>query len=461
MITWPDSHGMTIEAYLEVFHLRRPSTRATYRDVLRNFERFVKEYSPTQPPSLKSVEAWLHQKIKRLPLSSVIPRACIVNGFLDWLVANHVLPDNPLDHLRQTYGQRATAPIVRSLLSPSPKVALESLPILPRFASHLGAVMWEHISRMRALGFRYESVERLLLAFDRYLQTRPGAATEPLAQLTREYAALASTPTLKIQRLKLGRLLTKSLHRTDPSVVLIPLDRHLIQEAARLKRKPYIFSPTEIQQLLATAHHYPSPFVPLRPHTLHTMVILAYCAGLRRSELAHLKMEDLDLEESSICIRQSKFFKSRRLPLTDSVIAVLKSYLDTRQRAGAPCHGEASLFWNERGARGYSPRAVSKLLTTVMRRSGLKPASGREGPSIHDLRRTFVVHRMTQWYSSGINPQTRLPHLATYLGHKDIRSSLIYLTITEDLLAKASQRFRSFGAKVLQTTGEATHANND
>jgi len=94
------------------------------------------------------------------------------------------------------------------------------------------------------------------------------------------------------------------------------------------------------------------------------------------------------------------------------------------------------------------------MLTGVLRRAKLKPAPGRAGPRIHDLRHAFVVNRMLTWYREGINPQAHLPYLATYLGHRDINSTLVYLTITEELLQQASERFRRRGAQVLVDSPE-------
>ena len=79
------------------------------------------------------------------------------------------------------------------------------------------------------------------------------------------------------------------------------------------------------------------------------------------------------------------------------------------------------MWWTPLRRRGYSYGTTEKLLVRVIRRAGLKPAQGQRGPRVHDLRHTFVAHRMMQWYRDGVDPQTRLPHLATYLGHKDIR----------------------------------------
>ena len=114
---------------------------------------------------------------------------------------------------------------------------------------------------------------------------------------------------------------------------------------------------------------------------------------------------------------------------------------------GFPDAQESSLFWNKR--QPYSYIWTEGMLRLVIRRAGLNKCAGRGGPRVHDLRHTFVVHRMTEWYRQGINPQDRLPYLATYLGHRDINSTIIYITITQELLQQASTRFRSSSAEVM------------
>jgi len=170
------------------------------------------------------------------------------------------------------------------------------------------------------------------------------------------------------------------------------------------------------------------------------MIGLAYCAGLRVSELLGLRMSDVRLAEGTIEIRGSKFFKSRCLPLSSSAVSLLRDYVKLRQQAGAPAGDHAALFCH--GRKGYSRAGASHLLRHIIQRTGLRPAKGRGGARIHDLRHTFVVHRMTEWYQEGINPEGRLAHLAAYLGHRDINSTLVYLTITQELLQQANRRFR-------------------
>jgi integrase len=95
------------------------------------------------------------------------------------------------------------------------------------------------------------------------------------------------------------------------------------------------------------------------------------------------------------------------------------------------------------------------MITNILRRAGFKPPSGRTGPRVHDLRHSMVVNRILQWYRSGINPQDRLGFLSTYMGHRDINSTLVYITVTQDLLQEASERFRAVGAPCLNLAQEA------
>ena len=150
--------------------------------------------------------------------------------------------------------------------------------------------------------------------------------------------------------------------------------------------------------------------------------------------------------------RSRRSRKSRRLPLAPSVVGALRTYLAERQKVGAPTTAATDLFWNDEKGKRYSPVTIRDLLVKVLCRSGIKPARGRIGPRIHDLRHPMVCNRMLAWYKQGINPQSRLAHLCTFMGHKDINSTLVYLTITPELLQLASERFRQHVVHVLRST---------
>jgi integrase/recombinase XerD len=452
MTKWPDSDGVVFRRYVQGLGLRTAMAARVYHCILRGFQRFISGYDHARPVSQASLTAWIQDRITVWPLHLVIHRARLVDRFLDWLVSGNRIAENPLAKLRAEYRQHSTAPIVRALADLNPVAALEKLRTLPPFGSHLGPAMRAHISVMRTAGFRYGDYENRLLALDRFLQQQPDAAEQPLAVLVQRWAQQASRLELHLARVRVGRVVARALQREDPSVIMPRLDRQLVREVRRRQRRPHIFSAEEIRKLFQTTLAFPSPRAPLRPRSLHTMLVLAYCAGLRLGEIARLRIGDVRIDQGVIEIRETKFFKTRHLPLSPSALAALQSYMDARKKAGGPSDSNSPLLWHQQARCGYSRITVEGLLARVLRRAGVKPPrpSGRIGPRIHDLRHTFVVHRMTEWYRAGVNPEPMLPYLATYLGHKDIHSTLVYLTITQELLHLANDRFRLLGALLLQ-----------
>jgi len=436
--------GAAINRFLSTLHPRSRDTLNSYRSILVAFQRHVQLRPRNTAICQSTIESWLHGCASRWPEHYVLHRARVVDRFLDFLASEESIPSNPLAQLRLNFGQRVGTPIVRALLSPDPAQALEALKPRPQFASVHGAFMRSHIELMRASGYRYNTQASSFLRFDRFLQGRADGITLPLTVLLQQWVAASTTLHHAVERQQVARNLARAWQRIDPSVELPKVDRRLSRQRVLEQRRPYIYTPQEVRHLLETARAFPSPLSPLRPLTLYTMLVLAYCAGLRLGELARLDLGDVHVAAGEIAIRETKFFKSRTLPLADSVMVALRGYLEARQRAGAPQDGSSGLFWHMQGTGRYSRVMTHKLLVRVLRRAGLKPESGRVGPRIHDLRHSMVVNRMLTWYREGINPQARLPFLATYLGHKDINSTLVYLTVTQELLQEASERFRAF-----------------
>jgi integrase len=447
MTAWPDKDGaLAVEFVNQLKLFRFAGSHRAYRSLLQRFQSFVTRRALKRQCTEAVFRAWLQEELKTLPLPLAVHYGRVVSRFLDWLVKRGAIAGNPIAELRRKYECRSTAPILRALAGPQPKQVLESLRPLPRYGSHMGSTIREHVNRMRTLGLRYRQENRFL-HFDRFLQQRQGADREPLDKLIREYVSDAGSAAVRMQRIDVCRAITKELNRRGEAVTPPRRDRMVVQEMIRRRRWPHIYTREEIGRLLETARRDPAPHAPLRPLTLYTMLVLAYCAGLRLAEFVGLKLRDLDLIADCIEIHDTKFFKSRRLPLSATAMAALRDYLQARSKAGAPVDPGAPLFWHEQGA--YSYVTAGAHLRRLIRVAGLRK-TGRKGPRIHDLRHTFVVHRMTMWYEQDINPQSRLPYLAAYLGHRNIHSTLVYLTITQDLLQHANQRFRDAESEVLQ-----------
>jgi integrase/recombinase XerD len=473
MRSWPDKNGSAIGRFLRQRRTRHPKTPAFYRRVLRSFEDVAKRCQDSSSPvSRRTLELWLHERGAEWSVRTLLRHAFIIDRFLDFLVQEGSISSNPIAELRTKYCVKGSETIVRALLAPEPDRALEKLRQLPPFGSVLGDLMRNHIALMRTRGFRYDTNTRMFLRFDRFLQRHPELAKEPVPVMLQHWAAARSTAFHAADCELLRRALAKLQRYLDPSVSASQPDLDpqrcftrrsrwrgingsgtAMRRWAHQWRRPYIYSPDEVRLLLTTAHTYPSPRAPSRPLTLYTMLAVGYCAGLRVSEIAHLNLGDVDLTAGTIAIRETKFFKSRILPLAASVVAALREYLEVRRRAGAPQDPASGLFWHDQNGTRYATKTVMWLFVDILRRAGLKPPRGRTGPRVHDLRHSFVVNRILEWYRAGINPQDKLPFLATYLGHRDIHSTLVYITVTQDLLQEASERFRTFGAHCLQVAG--------
>jgi integrase len=144
---------------------------------------------------------------------------------------------------------------------------------------------------------------------------------------------------------------------------------------------------------------------PIRSATLHTLILLLATSGLRISEALHLTLADVDLTAGVLSIHQSKFRKSRLVPVSAGTLDALRRYHD-RRVAVAPADLAGAFFVSGRGT-GYSPSTVQALFHDLTVQTGLREPGGR-GPRLHDLRATFAVTRLLLWYRDGEYVMARL-----------------------------------------------------
>lgn len=445
-VRWPDPDRVLIGHYLASLDLRSANSRTYYRQVLHGFQGVAERHETLDRTALL---AWLRESSARWSASTLMHRTRVIDRFLEYLEQSRMIDRNPVAALCDACNIKQGKPIWRALASGSPDEALAAIRQPRPFGSVLGEMMAEHVALMRRRGYKYISQPVWLIRFDRFLQLNPELETEPLGVMLDRWAATKATRNHAAECEKLTRILAKILRHRDPSIPLRRPDPRPQREVAKQWRKPHIYSPADVRRMLDIARSYPSPRAPLRPLSIYAMLLLAYCAGLRRGELARLDLGDVELQVGTIAVRQTKFFKTRILPLPDSVTAELRAYIDARRRAGASQDPRSGLFWHEQGSDRYTKEAIAWLLVDIIRRAELKPLQGRTGPRLHDLRHSMVVNRILEWYRTGVNAQDRLPFLATYLGHRDINSTLVYITVTQDLLHHANERFRVVGAPCL------------
>lgn len=199
---------------------------------------------------------------------------------------------------------------------------------------------------------------------------------------------------------------------------------------------PYIFSHDEVRQILnaASQHHGRN----LDGVMLRTLLLILYCTGLRLGEATRILLKDVDLERSLFTVRESKG-KTRLVPFGDDLARELDIYLSWR-RGIATSPNDGALLVRLSGD-ALPVNVASFAIRRLLRREGLKPAKGRSGPRPYDMRHTFAVHRLTDWYRQGVDIHARLPWLSAYMGHDNVLGTEVYLTATAELMALASQRF--------------------
>jgi integrase/recombinase XerD len=207
---------------------------------------------------------------------------------------------------------------------------------------------------------------------------------------------------------------------------------------------PYIYTRDELRRLLDSTAFFPKYPRKLQAHTLRAILLLLYGAGLRVSEAVALTLEDVDLSNAVITIRNAKFNKTRLVPLGLELDQVLAHYAASRNKAGHVQTGSARFFVLRRG--GPVPvQLVEQRFRYLCEHACVSRADGaRYQPRLHDLRHSFSVHRLTSWYQQGADVQKLLPQLATYLGHVNIAATQVYLTMTPELLQAASLRFERY-----------------
>ena len=211
--------------------------------------------------------------------------------------------------------------------------------------------------------------------------------------------------------------------------------------------QPYIYTTQDMRRLLHAAQREHERWL-LEPHTLQTLLLLLYGTGLRISEAVKLSLADFDLTAGVLTIRESKFYKSRFVPVGPDLLEALRRYI--ARQWSARVSGTTPLLGTRRAKR-ISRQLAETTFQYLRKEAGVsRPGGPRSQPRLHDFRHTFATVRLVTWYREGRNVQRLLPHLSTYLGHYKIRHTQRYLTMTTELLREASICFERYATPEVQ-----------
>lgn len=294
----------------------------------------------------------------------------------------------------------------------------------------------DYLRARRALGYELRIEGEQLQRFARFAeqQAHRGVFALDLA-VAWANAGKGTTAISRARRLEPLRPFAKYCALFEPETEVPPAQ--LLGPAHR-RITPHIYSEQELTDLLGAAQHL-SPADGLRPSTMRYLLGLLAATGLRVSEALHLHRTDVDLQQAMLTIRQTKFHKSRYVPLHATVQQALLDYVRVRDLHIPPVQDAAFFLFDNGHAVNYAQ--ANYAFRQIRSRLGWDNPPNGYAPRLYDLRHTFACRRLLAWYAEGVEVQWAIPHLATYLGHCKVSDTYWYLTGIPSLLAVAAERF--------------------
>jgi len=295
----------------------------------------------------------------------------------------------------------------------------------------LRETLGDYLRIRRGLGFELREEGRLLEGFVEFME-RAGAEWITTKLALAWATSTPAHPHWHRRRLGLVRGFARYVASLDPATEVPSKD---LLPAHRPRVTPYIYSPAEIRALIAAAGRLTPALRALRHQTL---IGLLASTGLRPGEALALDRQDVDLRHGALHVRAAKHHKQREVPLHPTTTTALRNYARARDRR-FPEPATPAFFIGARGRR--VPRGeLNRTFTQLIREVGLEGRGARKRPRPHDVRHSFAVHTLIDWYRAGEEVDRKLPLLSTYLGHVNPSSTYWYMEAVPDLLALISAR---------------------
>jgi len=298
----------------------------------------------------------------------------------------------------------------------------------------------DYLSLRRSLGFKLIRTEKLLRQFVDHCDA-VGADTVT-AELALRWAALPPEASRSwiCHRLCVVRGFSRHLALLDERHQAVPTD--LVPHRPS-RAVPYLYTEDQVTAMMAAAR---TAFrSPMRQAAFATIVGLLWATGMRIGEALTLDRSDVNFSHGVLTVRETKFGKTRELPVHDTTVDALRAYGRLRQRL-FPEADTDSFFLSAAGTRVlYCNFHVG--FQELVRRAGVEARSAACRPRPHDLRHSFAVRTLVGWYRAGVDVQSQLPKLSTYLGHVDPAHTYWYLSAAPELLGLAGERLAAMESR--------------
>ena len=293
-----------------------------------------------------------------------------------------------------------------------------------------------YLALRRAMGFELGIAGQQLMQFAHFVDAAGTGVVRLEIVSAWANAARNPTPLSRARRIEVIRPFVRYLKQLDPA--------HEVPERNQFgcghrRLTPHIFSPAEIEQLLAAATRLP-PTRRVCPQCYQTLFGLIACTGLRLGEALRLTLKDADLAAGMLTLRRTKFRKTRLVALHPTAIEPLSCYRMQRKRR--PALSEC-FFVDREGAAltvGHVDYVFAKLCAALQ----WEPRGGHRHLRVTDLRHTFITRRLALWQANGADIDHATLTLSTYVGHAKVSDTYWYLTATPELMQTAGARFETF-----------------
>ena len=317
------------------------------------------------------------------------------------------------------------------------------------FESVVASDIEQFLAHKRALGMRFDTEEKALRILDRYL------AEHGVLSLAAVTASLLDTFLRSRPRRRprsFNHLLGVLRRLFDWMVRQGRLARSPLAATPRRavsRRQPFLFDVSQARRLLGLAGALPDNNRALRRGPIYRAIFgLMYGLGLRVGETSRLQITDVDLDRNVLVIRYTKFGKSRLVPFGPKMADLLRKHL--KQLQPLPTGSQPVPLFSFSPGRPIHAGTISQTFRALARQLDLEVPDGVISPCVHHLRHSFAVGTLLRWYRQGIQPTQRLLQLSTFMGHVSPSSTAVYITITDELLHEANDRFERFAAELVQ-----------
>ena len=309
--------------------------------------------------------------------------------------------------------------------------------------SSLRSDIQKYLELRRSLGRNSRNETAVLHSLDAFLADHYSASQELTTEVFNQWCMTFChvSPTVRRQRMLHVRKFCLYGDRSHP--------RSFVPDSSTFPANhqitpPHIFSASDIAQLLsATQCLQPSERYPIQPETFRLAILLLYTVGLRRGELLRLRLCDYDQAEKTLLIQKTKFHKDRIVPLSPSVAAEVKVFMELRRKKYLSMDVTSTILWHQykcSNGAGVASAVLGNTWAAICTALGIFAKSGSV-PRTHNLRRSFAINVLQRWYQTGEDVQAKLPLLSAFMGHGSVESTAYYLPFVEGLRSEASACF--------------------